>query len=569
MWRGIIVLSLLVCFSPLVFAEADIPVEIKADQLKSIEGSNLVEAHGSVEVKLKEVTIYCDSLRMDQATNIATAEGNVSLFTHEYRAQATRLVYDADQAISTFSGFSARLSPRNARGDLYVAADKFKDLKDKMEGGPGSVTTCDRADPHFILKANKVSYFPEDKIVGWNVTMYTGELPVLWLPYVFYDLKGKRKKSWDLGHNEVEGDFVKTAWLYPAGLLLVDYMQKKGLGYGTESEYGLGRLGLGKLYLYHLDEKDTGTSSWVEKVQHKTPLNADTTLNLNQSYISIYRVPSGRIDQTAFGIGLDSAKWSLKSGILDDRAAARENFNLQYDLSAEKSRAHYALNYEFSKNDPKWLRNSQSFDYAQPLWSDKINFSTSARYYRSTDGTGSFGEEKIEPQVEIRGSEPAYSWRYTENWFIDMKNPATPEYEFLEKQPEIEIYPQQMDLRLFTLQPTIGYGYFREVRHVAALGRKRDFGAQRYRATLNGSRSIPLALGSTLVLGAGVDQFAYSPGDQLYALRENADLQSTNNKFFRNSINFRQGYTDGNTPFLFDQLGARYHDIRERMKLRT
>jgi hypothetical protein len=565
---GLLLTAYCLLFS--VFAQ-EIPVNIKADSLKFYEGTGLVEAAGSVEVRFEEATIYADRLKMDSATNIATAEGNVRLVAKEYDARSRTLIYDADTQTSRFSDFNVSLSPKNVRGKVYLSARDLSDDKNKMYGGPGSLTTCGEPTPHYFALANRVDYYPEDRVEARNATLFVGELPVFWMPYFYYDLKEQRRRNWSFGHNEVEGDFVKSTWLMGGGLLFLDLMSKKGIGYGTQQNYGLGALGLGEIYLYHVDEQDNGRPTWIEKINHQKQITPATALKLNHSYMTTYRIPSGRIDQTALGLELNynekPSSGSLKFDTIDDRAGFYSRYGLQFNLNTEKSSTSYYSNYEFAKNDPRWLRASQRF-YLRRSFSERFNFSTTTNYYHSTAKEGDIGEERVEPQIEFTGAEKDFSWRYSQNWFVDLRqylSPGVPRYEFLERQPEIEIYPKTLDLKFFTLQSTLGFGRYREVKYVPDLLGKRDFTTERYRTTLNASKSIPLGLTTVLALGAGVDQFLYTPGDQLYALRESAGLTTNLRECFRNEINFRQGYTAGNTPFFFDQLGTRYHDIREKM----
>jgi len=79
-------------------------------------------------------------------------------------------------------------------------------------------------------------------------------------------------------------------------------------------------------------------------------------------------------------------------------------------------------------------------------------------------------------------------------------------------------------------------------------------------------KTEPFGPGTTLTLGAGLDQYQYTPGDQMYAYRERLALQTSLFGWFRNNINARKGSTDGNSPFIFDQLGTHYHDVRQTLE---
>ncbi|MBU0672269.1 MAG: hypothetical protein KJ732_04480 [Candidatus Margulisbacteria bacterium] len=548
----------------------EIPVNIKADKLKFIEGTSLVTASGSVEVSLKGVIIQADKLLMDSASNIATAEGNVKLITKDYQAESSYIVYDADGEITSFADFKTKLRPKTLKGPLFLSAKELNDRGKEMLGEQGELTTCEDEIPHFFLLADRVEYYPDDKVLAFNVIIYVGNMPAFWLPFIYYDLSKKGQRNWVYGHNEVEGDYLKTTWGYPLGILYLDQMEKKGFGQGTELAYGLLGLGAGTLFLYHLDEKDTGITDWVTRINHTKQINPWTTLNLNHKYTATYLIPAGRNDQTDFGLSLgynNKARWNLGLNMFEDRLAFLQRNSFGFSQSYEQIATTYNFNYDQSKRDPKWIRASQRLTYRRPL-SDRTTLSTRMNYYNNVAAGGQPGDERLEPVVDISGRENGYSWRLTENWYIDLDGDTytgDESYQFMEKLPELEVTPNPIDLKLFTLRPKFGYGHYHEVRYVPALGRNRDFAAQRYQSTLSLDRSVSLALGTVATLGLGLDQFLYSPGDERYSYRESLALRTSLGGFFSNNINFQKGSSDGNTPFLFDQLGTNYHNVRDQM----
>ncbi|KPJ68817.1 hypothetical protein AMJ44_05350 [candidate division WOR-1 bacterium DG_54_3] len=563
-----VILTFLLFSIPIAYAQ-EIPVNVKAEKLKYIEETGIIEASGSVEVKFKEVTIYADFLRMDSESNLATAEGNVRMVAEDYEATSGSILYDASREVSTFSKFQTRLAPGRVKGHLYLQAEELIDQEEKMLGDSGTLTTCDDDPPHFITKADKVEYYPEDKIIGYNVRLYVGEMLVFWTPYMVYDLSEKKKKNWVFGHNQVEGDYLKSSWDYPYGILYLDLIQKKGIGLGTETDYKL--WGLGTLFLYQVADGDAGISNWVTRIEHTKQIDPWTTLKLNHRYTSTYLIPSGRREQTAFNLDLGykkEANWGLKLNTFDDRLGYTQKYSLGFNQAHQKISTDYSFNYEFSKSDPKWIRNSQRLSHRRPLWSDKVIFSGMANYYNNVAAEGKVGDQRLEPVIEITGQEPNYSWRFYENWYMDLDRDEYTEddtYQYLEKQPEIEVTPNPLDLKIFTLRPKLGYGHYHEVRYVSQLGGNRDFKSERGQAILNADKRITLGLGTVAILGAGLDQRFYTSGDQLYAYSESLRLQTDLFGRFRNDIDYRKGTTDGNTPFLFDQLGTHYHDLRETM----
>jgi hypothetical protein len=548
----------------------EIPVNLKADKLKIIEGTSIVEASGSVEVKFKDATIYADHVIMDSDTNVATAEGHVRLLDRQYQAKAGSLVYDADNEQSSFTNFSTIMWPQKLRGPLVLTARTLDDPGSKMIGKASSLSTCDKPQAHYHALADKVEYYPDDKILGYNSTLYIGDLPCLWLPFLYYDLNGQRRRNWMFGHNDVEGDYLKSTWGYPLGILYLDLMQKKGLGLGTQNDYNLLGLGGGTLFLYNIKENDTGITDWITRINHSKQITPWTKLNLTQKYTATYLIPTGRKDQTEVGLGLqyrDKANLDVSLDTFDDRQAFYKRANINVALSSKEVSTNYSANYEFSTQAPNWERLTQRFSHRHPLWSG-ASLSMRADYYNNVAAKGEPGDERLEPIVELTGQEKSFSWRFVQNWYIDLdQNTYTGDnnYQYLEKLPEIEISPNVLDLAGFRLQTKGSYGYYHEVRYVPQLLTNRSFATQRYRLVADINRDFALPVGTTLGFGIGGDQLFYGPGDAMYNYRERLGLQTNLGGIFRNELNYQKGLSDGNSPFLFDQLGSRYHNVTDRI----
>ena len=569
-WILGIILSLVISHSSLA---QEIPVNIKAQTLKFIEGTDLVVASGEVEVRLKNITINADFLQMDSASGVATAEGNVLLTTTGYSAAGQHLVYDSSSEVTCFSGYKSAFSTTKMKGNVYLTADQLIDKGSVRIGKTGSLTTCGNEDRHFYVVADKIELYPNDKLIGHNCTMYIGKMPGLWLPWLYYDLSSTQRRNWSFGHNNVEGDYIKSSWAYPLGILYLDYMQNKGWGLGTESLYTLAALGGGSLYLYTLNEADTGSPAWVSRIKHNKKIDKNTNLAINHEYKNMYLIPSGRVDQTSFGLHLghkSKKRWNWRLNSLDNRLGYLQKYSTSFDYTKGNTSTGYSFNYDALKKSPKWVKLSQRLTHRQKLFNNKVSLSSRIDYSKNIASEGAIGDEILEPWLELRGQEKNFSWRYTQNWYFDPDGnayTADSNRQYLLKQPEIEISPKSQYLYGFRLNSTLGYGQYREVRYVSQLGGIRDYTAQRVKLGLNTSRNYRLGWGTTMNVGAGLDQHVYSPGDQMFAYRENLGFNTSLFGFFKNNINYKRGMSDGNTPFLFDKLGTRYNNINEKMTL--
>ncbi len=214
-------------------AAEEIIVNLKADSLRYDETGGVVVAVGSVEAKLGEFVINADVMRVDVASKVITAEGDVRLSTENYSAHGQLLVYDASAEAASISKFYTIYRSSDIKGEVFIRIDEFYDEPALKWGIEGDVTTCDYERPHYDVKAKRFEFYPEDKLVGYSVTFYINGIPVMWFPYWIYSFKRRRASLMPIiGHNEVEGDFAKFAFDYfidndAYGLIYIDLMQKR------------------------------------------------------------------------------------------------------------------------------------------------------------------------------------------------------------------------------------------------------------------------------------------------------------------------------------------------------
>jgi len=396
------------------------------------------------------------------------------------------------------------------------------------------------------------------------------DVPIFWSPYIIYDLKRKGKRNWSIGHNEVEGDFIKTSWDYPYGQIFLDEMTKKSFGQGLTYYYKNANYS-GDAYLYHIDEADTHLSDYVFKLNHSIGLTPQTKLGLNHISNAIYQVPQGRLNQSTYKLTFDhTSDRSLNSSldVYDNRQGNQEQVNFQTRYSKNTQNTAYNFNLNQNKTDPRTIRISERLSHTQNIFSDKTKLNFNADYQCYIQNAGEYGNELLTPNFEISHFEDFYNVKYTENWRMDIDrelyaNDSSDTY--IESQPEITINFNPVDLNLFNLSSSLGYGWFHEVAYVPSIARNRDYSTSRYKTSLNAVKTIPAGPGTTINLNAGLDQFLYEPGDALNSFREGYALVSQGYNFFRNNLNYNRGISDGNSPFFFDKISTRYNNIKDLM----
>lgn len=560
-------------------SEGEIVVNLKADSLKYNEDAGVAFASGSVEARLKGFTVNADTLLFDARAKVVTAEGDVRIRTSDYSATGTSLAYFASTEVSSVGNFYAIFAPSDINGKLYVRVRQFFNNPSFMWGNDSDMTTCDYDVPHYDIAAKSFAFYPDDKLVAYSATFYINRVPVMWFPVWVYSIKKKRSSLMPvIGHNQVEGDFAKFGFDYffnndSNGMFYVDLMQWKGLGKGIEHDYKLGDNNSGMLYLYHLEERDTGKTDLVGKIDHNIQISPDTKLNLFTKYADIYLVPSGRLDQTYGKVSLDhqsDRKFNVGFDILDDRWGGMQSYNLNLNNSLKGVDTSFSTNFSKGRDVPSWIRLNSRLSHSQPLFKDNLTFSTIVNFSRNSTSEWVPADERLEPQVEFVDKEDEFTLRAFQNWYIDTDRDlylSDNNMEYLERQPEISLSLKPRDLEYFTLSTNFGAARYHEVRWISTTSQLRNFTAERYNANLRADRSFSLPLGSNLSLMGAVEQYVYSPGDLRYVLREGAGLSTNLWGFFSNSVNYQRGKSEGNTPFFFDIVGVDQEFITETMTL--
>ena len=555
-------------------------INLKAETFRYDEVSGVVVAEGNVEVEIEGFFIKADRMRVDVASGMATAEGNVIVEGADYVAEGELLTYNSSKEVASLKDFYTIYSPKEIKGKLFVRVGEFIDSGVDRYGLDANITTCDYSDPHYHLKARRFEYYPGDKIVCFSVTFYIGSIPVFWVPYLIYDLKERRTSlSISFGTNPVEGDFVKTTFDYFVnkdhyGLIYLDLMSKKGLGKGFKHAYRIGGINTGTFLLYHLEERDTGLTDWAINLDHRIQLSEETKLTFMHDYKNIYRIyPGGRYDQNKTNITFrHSSDRTIYSSlnIDDNRQGGVEKYQFKLDHDIGKYDSSLFLKLDKSKNSPLWNNFSANLFHSQPLFVDDQTLTTKVNFVKNATDEGYPGDGRLDPEFVFRKKTDFYNLRATYNFYADTdgdRYKGDENVEFVKKKPEVWIGFSPIDLNLFSLNTNVEYGNYRERKYISSTGTLRDYTTGRYKVGMNGSKTIPVGYGTNLSLYASIDQYVYDPGDARFVYQDRVGLDTRLWGFFKNSLGYESGYSNGGTPFYFDTIGVNKNLLKETITL--
>jgi len=193
------------------------------------------------------MTFTADRIAADNVTHALTASGHVVAVSKPFTVRGERLTRDVDGTVL------------------------FHD--------PTCATTCsnDVGHTHWNV-SGEIAYKAEDYVLLRNMVLRFCEVPIFWLPYMYYPLDNDCGFSWMAGYTGRWGAYLLTKYAYHIlgdakqrdettwwldGATRFDLRYRQGLAFGEDLKWNLGDFGSGKFGFYYardLEYQDQGGS---------------------------------------------------------------------------------------------------------------------------------------------------------------------------------------------------------------------------------------------------------------------------------------------------------------------
>ena len=545
--------------------EEEVEIHLQADQLEYNEETGQVTAKGKVQVDLEDAKIQADELKLDTKEDLLDVVGHVQL---DVKGQSMDRPWQADSATYLIKdktieaqGLAAQVTDPQIKGQIYIKAKSGRDTKNQMAGQEGTLTTCDLDHPHYYFKAAEFTYLPHDKLIGKEVSFYALDKKIWTVPYYVFDLNQKKasRPLPTFGSSQVEGFFAKGAFDYVidqqnTGLLLVDVMQKKGMGIGFDHSFVWSEKPENKagLAVYYLREKDTALDDWVIKLSHKQNIWPELTTDLKYRSTNTYRLTGGRQDDKEAGL---SASWRP--------AGTNNNLRLLWQKSATSSWA-YSQQAVFSHNS-------------------KLPFNLDLGLQTSWQRWPELGTPQQKADLDFLKVGSSWGWG---NWQVNLKKrlirPESAYTSWSEKWPELEVRTNYLPWWGIDWQLLGTAGAYEEHTYYGVFERVNR--SSRYIVGGQAKKSFKAQGGERWDLGANFKQYNYSTGDAAYSEGQSLAWDSGLRKFFGPIVYFsdnliwqRQNFYGGSPLFLTDKVASSafvkntfsLSDEEEKYRLRT
>jgi LPS-assembly protein len=233
------------------------PIEITSTGATTYE-NGLATARDNVAIHVGDTDIYADYAQYNTNTHDVVLRGHVRIYRGLTLYIAESGVYNTDtKQIRAING-------RTESEPYFLSGENVQSIS---ENGylirSGTFTTHDSSKPDFHLRARKIRVYEGDRVIFLNVTMYIGNVPVFWWPYMYQSLSDSFSFTISPAYLSSWGPSLLTEVTFPItdnikGRIRLNYMARRGvaIGFDPSIEYGKNNNSSADIKSFYLDDQN-------------------------------------------------------------------------------------------------------------------------------------------------------------------------------------------------------------------------------------------------------------------------------------------------------------------------
>lgn len=180
-------------------------LQIDSSRMDILPGGTGVSLEGDFRLKSDTMEAYAKKAEFISETNTLKFSGDVSIYKDGLLYRGERATYNTDSGELDASDMRSSAEPLFFKARQLETKSKEVSL---IEAEGATFTTEDAEDPGFYLDSEKVTIYPEDRIVFHNVKVYAGDTPVFYLPYLSQPLQEEMGYTFTPGYRSNLGLFL-------------------------------------------------------------------------------------------------------------------------------------------------------------------------------------------------------------------------------------------------------------------------------------------------------------------------------------------------------------------------
>lgn len=168
-------------------------INVTADKLSTSDGSNNIEATGSVELKRDLTTLKADEVRMNRTTQDVEAKGKVTVDDPEWKVKsADSIQMNMEQETGEIQNGDLFLED----GHVSMSGRRFQKFGGQtyhVDEGFFTTCLCESGAPSWKFYAEQMDLSLEGVGTVKNGYFYVFDVPVLYVPYGLFPLRAERQ----------------------------------------------------------------------------------------------------------------------------------------------------------------------------------------------------------------------------------------------------------------------------------------------------------------------------------------------------------------------------------------
>lgn len=371
------------------------PVDITALILEYNKEENVYIAKGKVEVREGARFLSADSVVYNENTKEIFAEGNVVFQDGDDVVQCEKIHLN----LFTKKGSIEKGKIFIKKGGFYIAGDHIEKVGEATYTiKKGELTTCGWEKPAWKFSARDVEITVEGYAKTKGARFYILDQTVFYLPWGMFPVKTERQSGFLLPEftlSSRDGTVFKNSYFWAISrdkdaTFYLDYIEKRGVKFGSEFRYALQENSKGTWYYSIIDDNKYHHGRYELKGQHEQVFKEDLVLKLNINHVSDNKYIED-FGQTT----IERSETLLKSTIFFEKPF--KSSLLTYELS-------YFNNLLLKDNDPtfKYYPHASFFTEYIPIMKEKLFTDISAdfiNFYRETGDR--YSRFSLEPKLRL------------------------------------------------------------------------------------------------------------------------------------------------------------------------
>lgn len=171
--------------------------------------TGIATAKGEAYVKYGDSEVEAGRVDYNSNTGDIIAKEHVTIVKMGVIYKGENIIYNVNTG--ELHGDAIRSGLKHDTGNVFYTADKVQTKSkyvDEVQGENALITTHDLADPNYHLKAKSITIYPNDRLIMRNVTVYVGDTPIFWLPYVTQPLDDQNGYLFSPGYSSTWGAYL-------------------------------------------------------------------------------------------------------------------------------------------------------------------------------------------------------------------------------------------------------------------------------------------------------------------------------------------------------------------------